>query len=254
LIPIIVIFIIIVITIIIIIIVITIIIITTTTTTIITSAFAAGKLILTLLHNRCAIGGGPDESQPLDSFAAKLELHDDVFQAILNLATAYMGARLCAECVSLPLLLALPVVFACTPRHLARILPMWSRDRSAAAAIMCQWGLHCRDWKGEGETISSVADKCLSESVGLDALFRAKNAFNCVTSFPDGSYKLRMDVPIDRLVFGALCDAADAALAKGQQREMWRLRHRLVMASGAAGQPPFDGDVSQNGDGFLCFR
>ena len=54
------------------------------------------------------------------------------------------------------------------------------------------------------------------QSVGLDALFRAKNALNCVAGCPDGSYKLRMDLAVDRIVFGALCDAADAMQSNGQ--------------------------------------
>ena len=54
------------------------------------------------------------------------------------------------------------------------------------------------------------------QSVGLDALFRAKNALNCVADCPDGSYKLRMDLAVDRIVFGALCDAADAMQSNGQ--------------------------------------
>ncbi len=54
------------------------------------------------------------------------------------------------------------------------------------------------------------------QSVGLDALFRAKNAFSCIGGCPDGSYKLRMNVPMDRMVFGVLCDAADDAQVNGQ--------------------------------------
>jgi hypothetical protein len=129
-----------------------------------------------------------------------------------------------------------------------------SRDRSAAAALLCQWGLQCR---GMGGGWGEVAQEHLSQvvvvivvmemvmvvmallllvlllvifvhhlltlavcntrqSVGLDALFRAKNAFDCVSGCPDGCYKLYMNTAVDRMVFGALCDAADAAQAKGQ--------------------------------------
>lgn len=41
----------------------------------------------------------------------------------VQLAEFYMGARLCSDSVSLPLLLNLPALFACTPDHLSRILP-----------------------------------------------------------------------------------------------------------------------------------
>ncbi len=89
--------------------------------------------------------------------------------------------------------------------------------------------------------------------MGLDALFRAKNAFNYVAGCPDGSYKLHMNIAVDRIVLGALCDAADAAESKGQvtfQRkqhgcidvlnddqncELWKARHGNVMSVAVAG-------------------
>ncbi len=89
---------------------------------------------------------------------------------------------------------------------------------------------------------------CL-QSVGLDALFRAKTALNCVGGCPDGSYKLHMNVPLDRMVLGVLCDAADDAHTNGQvtcrkvplnkckiagltfeqSREMWKKRQEFMM-------------------------
>ena len=62
----------------------------------------------------------------------------------------------------------------------------------------------------------TAAASCLGQSVGLDALFRAKNAFACVAGCPDGSYSLDMGVAVDRGVLGCVCDAADAVYAKGQ--------------------------------------
>jgi hypothetical protein len=41
----------------------------------------------------------------------------------LQLASFFMGAKLCAECISLPLLMTLPAMFECTPAHLSRFLP-----------------------------------------------------------------------------------------------------------------------------------
>jgi hypothetical protein len=233
--------------------------ITITITITMSTAITTGKLLLVICHRRCGAvagggGGGSNDAQPPEDHETKLDLPENVFQAVLNLTTMYMGAKLCAECVSLPLLLDLPVLFSCTPRHLARVLPSWSRDRTGAAAIMCQWGLHCRGSGGGGDTISSVAVKSLSESVGLDALFRAKNALNYVAGCPDGAYKLHMNVLVDRIVFGLLCDAANTVFANGNQSDMWKTRHGMVMPLNVAGQAPFSGDVSQNGDGFACFR